>query len=101
MQQFAIYDDAYPPLQELILEVREKIQEMTEDDGKVTKAELKRWRNELQKIDTIHRERILTLTVAAECGWKVAGDMVFIKKGTEPFEAREVSQFLIKSDYLR
>lgn len=87
MQQFAVYDDATPPLQELILEVREKLQEMGEDDqpsARVTRAELKRWRKELEKIDTIHRERILTLTVAAECGWKVAGDMAFIKKGAIP-----------------
>jgi len=93
LQQFAVYDEVYPPLQEVILEVREKVQEMSDDDVTVTKSELKRWRNELIKIDKIHRERILTLTVAAECGWKVAGDMAFIKKGTNPLQDRGKKSF--------
>jgi len=61
-----------PILQEVFLEVKEKFKDMKdeEEDGEVTviKAELKRFKNELTKVDKFHRERILTLTVAAENG---------------------------------
>jgi len=70
--------------------LREKLSDW-EGEGGVTKTDVKRWKKEIEGIDKVHRERILTLTVAAECGWKVAGDMCFIKKRTKPNKIRKKS----------
>ncbi len=42
---------------------------------------LRQWEEELIEIDAAVRSRLYILTVAAEKGWKVTGDLAFGMKG--------------------
>jgi len=80
----------YPTFQDVLISLGDKIKGLKEgktDD--ISLAELKEWRDNLREVDKSMRERMLVMTVAAECGWKVASDMSFIKKGTKPSKSIE------------
>ncbi len=42
---------------------------------------MRQWEDELIEIDAAVRNRLYILTVAAEKGWRVAGDLAFGMKG--------------------
>lgn len=44
---------------------------------------LKVWEKQMKKMDTLERERIYILTVAAEEGWKTASELSFSIKGND------------------
>jgi len=75
----------YPPFQDVLISLGKKVKELKSGKSDEIKLEdLKEWRDSLRQVDKTMRDRMQVMTVAAECGWKVATDMSFIKKGTMP-----------------
>ncbi len=72
--------------QKLLLKIRQTRKgerDQEEDD-------LEEWEDTLHEMDSVFRERLFILTIAAEKGWKIAGDVAFRKKGNVWLERQTV-----------
>jgi len=71
------HDDHYIKAQDLYLVMRN--QRKTGQPPTMEQHQV--WERQMKALDKLERDRIFTLTVAAEEGWKTAQDMNFNKKG--------------------
>jgi len=71
------HDDSYVKFQDLYILMRAQ----RKSGVPPTMETLIAWEKQMKILDGLQRERIFTLTVAAEEGWKTAQEMNFLKRG--------------------
>jgi len=74
------YNAYYVPFQEAYLKMRKA----RKDGTPVTPEMLLEWEELMKQSDKASRDRLFVLTVAAEMGWAVAGDVAAVMKGIKP-----------------
>ncbi len=76
-QQMKFFKNFYLKFQDFLLMLRSTRKEK----AKVTTELLDDWEDDLHDLDKIFREKLFILCIAAEKGWKIAGEVAFLKKG--------------------
>ena len=76
-QQMQFFKSFYFIHQKLLLSIRETRKGNREQD----EDDLEQWEDLLHEMDKVFRDRMFILTIAAEKGWKIAGEVAFRKKG--------------------
>ena len=77
LQQMQFFKQLYPSHQAMTLQLRAA----RRGELEVTPEVLRVWEESQLEQDEVLRQRLFILTIAAEKGWKIAGEVAFRKKG--------------------
>lgn len=84
------FKEFYFQFQELLLDIRAT----RKDEEEVTTEVLESWEDSLHDLDKVFRDRLFLLCIAAEKGWRIAGEVAFRKNGNVCLQRKGQTEFL-------